>query len=107
MLLYMHLSATNIDEQQALMTAHREGDFNTKLALHEKYYSATSAALIEHVDSIIETVDEVIKKSDAHEVYVKNEHPRLPLIHRHNQFVRETFMNVRNRYAPDWQFYSY
>ena len=36
--LYLHLGAINPDEQYALMTAHREGDFNTKLALHEKYY---------------------------------------------------------------------
>ena len=82
------------------MTAHREGDFNTKLALHEKYYSATSAALLEHVDGILEEIDKVIKKSEAHPIYIKNEHRRLPLIHRHNQFVRETFANVRSRYSP-------
>mmetsp|Transcript_15151 Transcript_15151/g.24456 ORF Transcript_15151/g.24456 Transcript_15151/m.24456 type:complete len:143 (+) Transcript_15151:120-548(+) len=89
------------------MRAHREGDYNTKLALHEKYYPATSAALLEHVDSFILEIDEVIKKSEVHPVYIKNEHPRLPLIHRHNQFVRETFANVRSRYSPDpevnWQ----
>lgn len=80
------------------MRAHRDGDFDTKVALHEKYYQATSAALLEHVDSIIEEIDYVIKKSTAHPVYIKHEHPRLPLIHRHNQFVRETFSNVRSRY---------
>jgi len=100
--LYTHLSSTNnMDDQQALMRAHRDGDFETKLALHEKYYPATSAALLEHVDGIIEEIDQVIKKSDAHPVYIKNEHRRLPLIQRHNQFVRETFSNVRNRYSPD------
>lgn len=81
------------------MTAHRSGDFNTKLALHEKYYSETSAALMEHVNSIIEEVDKVIEKSRAHPVYIKNEHPRLPLIQRHNEFVRETFDRVRRRYG--------
>lgn len=105
--LYTHLSSISIEEQQTLMRAHREGDYNTKLALHEKYYHATSAALLEHVDSFIEDIDKVIKKSDAHPVYIKNEHPRLPLIHRHNQFVRETFSNVRSRYSPEpevnWQ----
>lgn len=105
--LYQHLSSINIDEQQALMKAHREGDHNTKLALHETYYPATSAALLEHVDSFIGEVDKVIKKSEAHPVYVKNEHRRLPLIHKHNQFVKETFQNVRRRYTPDaevnWQ----
>ena len=81
------------------MTAHREGDFNTKLALHEKHYSATSTALLEHVDGILEEIDKVIKKSDAHPIYVKNEHRRLPLIHRHNEFVRETFQAVKDRYG--------
>lgn len=92
------------------MKAHREGDFNTKLALHEKYFSATSAAMLEHVDSILEEIDKVITKSDAHEIYIRNEHRRLPLIHRHNDFVRETFANVKSRYSPepsypaaDWQ----
>jgi hypothetical protein len=102
--LYLHLGDTNPDEQNLLMKAHREGDFDTKLALHEKYYSATSSALLEHVDSIIEEIDKVIEKSDAHPVYIKNEHPRLPLIHRHNKFVRETFANVRRRYSPEPQF---
>ena len=101
-LLYLHLSSTNIDEQQELMRATREGDFNSKLALHEKYYAATSAALLEHVDGILYEIDKVITKSDAHPTYIKNEHRRLPLIHRHNIFVLETFQNVRNRYSSEW-----
>ena len=108
--LYLHLGNINPEERDALMKAHREGDFNTKLALHEKYFSATSAAMLEHVDSILEEIDKVITKSDAHEIYIRNEHRRLPLIHRHNDFVRETFANVKSRYSPepsypaaDWQ----
>ncbi|KAL7529579.1 hypothetical protein ACHAXR_006344, partial [Thalassiosira sp. AJA248-18] len=100
--LYTHLTSTNnMDDQQALMKAHKESDYDRKLALHEKYYSATSAALLEHVDGIIADIDAVVKKSEAHPIYVKYEHPRLPLIHRHNEFVRETFSNVRSRYSPD------
>ena len=98
--LYQYLGSVNPSDQQALMAAHRAGEYNTKLALHEKYFSATSAALLDHVDNFIEEVDGVIRKSDAHPVYIKNEHRRLPLIHRHNLFVREVFQNVRSRYAP-------
>mmetsp|Transcript_4902 Transcript_4902/g.10748 ORF Transcript_4902/g.10748 Transcript_4902/m.10748 type:complete len:351 (+) Transcript_4902:61-1113(+) len=101
-LLYLHLSSTNLDEQQLLMNAHRQNDFQTKLALHEKHYSTTSAALLQHVDGILEEIDKVIRKSDAHPTYIKNEHRRLPLIHKHNKFVRETFDNVRARYAPEF-----
>jgi hypothetical protein len=86
------------------MDAHRSGDYETKLALHGRHYPATSAALLEHVDSLIEDVDRLIAKaetigaSDPSSVYIRNEHPRLPLVHRHNLFVRETFQNVRDRY---------
>lgn len=105
--LYQHLSMTNIDDQQALMQSHRQGDYETKLALHEKHYAATSSALLGHVDGFIRDIDKVIKKaetigvSDPNSIYIKCEHPRLPLIHRHNLFVRETFQNVRSRYSED------
>mmetsp|Transcript_200 Transcript_200/g.460 ORF Transcript_200/g.460 Transcript_200/m.460 type:complete len:540 (+) Transcript_200:83-1702(+) len=105
--LYQHLSSTNIDDQQALMWAHRTGDSETKLALHEKHYAATSAALLEHVDSFVDEIDRLIKKAetigvdDPNSIYVRYEHPRLPLIHRHNLFVRETFANVRSKYSED------
>ncbi|KAL9188859.1 hypothetical protein ACHAXT_011349 [Thalassiosira profunda] len=105
--LYTHLSATNLDDQQALMTAHRTGDYESKLALHEAYYVDTSAALLDHVDGFLEDIDKLIEKADTigvtdpNSVYIRFEHPRLPLIHRHNLFVRETFQNVRNRYSPD------
>merc|ERR1712032_539885 len=101
--LYTHLSSMNLDDRQALMIAHRSGDYDTKLALHNKYYTATSAALLEHVDGFIEDIDKLIGKADLNSVYIRNEHPRLPLIHSHNLFVRHTFQSVRDRYSPDPQ----
>lgn len=97
------------------MNAHRMGDYATKNALHERYYAATSAALLEHVDGFIDDIDKLIRKAetigvmDPNSVYIKYEHPRLPLIHRHNLFVRETFRAVRARYSdgsggsPNWR----
>ena len=64
--MYQHLSSANPDDQQALMTVHRAGDYATKLALHETHYAATSAALLTHVDGFLEEIDRVIRKSDAH-----------------------------------------
>ena len=84
------------------MTAHRTGDYSTKLALHEKYYSKTSSALLAHIDDFLEEIDKLIHKAetvgvhDPDSPYIKYEHPRLPLIHRHNLFVRETFQAVRD-----------
>jgi hypothetical protein len=105
--LYSYLSSVGADEDvRSLMDAHRSGDYETKMALHDRHYPSTSAALLEHVDSFIEDIDRLIAKaetigaSDPDSVYIRNEHPRLPLIHRHNLFVRETFQNVRDRYDP-------
>ncbi|KAL7537994.1 hypothetical protein ACHAXR_008217 [Thalassiosira sp. AJA248-18] len=105
--LYDCLNQESMDDQEALMNAHRTGNYDLKLALHEKWYEQTSAALLEHVDSFIEDMDKLIQKaetigvSDPNSIYIRNEHPRLPLIHRHNIFVRETFQAVRNRYSSD------
>ena len=98
--LYDALNSVNSNEQQALMNAHRTGDYATKQALHEKYYTQTSTALLEHIENFIEDIDKLIHKAetigvnDQNSPYIKYEHPRLPLIHRHNLFVRETFQAV-------------
>mmetsp|Transcript_5645 Transcript_5645/g.12834 ORF Transcript_5645/g.12834 Transcript_5645/m.12834 type:complete len:135 (+) Transcript_5645:589-993(+) len=95
------------EDQQMLMHAHRSGDSDVKLQLHEKYCEVTGGALLQHVDTFIEEIDQLIAKAetigvnDPNSPYIRNEHPRLPLIHRHNMFVRETFQNVRNRYSTD------
>ena len=44
---------------------------------------------------------ETIGVSDPNTPYIKWEHPRLPLIHKHNLFVKEVFQNVRNRYSSN------
>lgn len=106
--LYSYLSSINaINDICALMEAHRTADYDTKLALHTRYYPVTCAALLEHVTSFITDIDKLITKAEtigvsdgpSNSVYIRNEHPRLPLIHEHNLFVRETFLNVRDRYS--------
>jgi len=68
--LYQPLVNTDSDMQKAvdvqkLMAAHRSGDYEAKLALHEAYYPATSAALLAHVDGFIEDIDRLIKKAET------------------------------------------
>ena len=56
--LYSYLSSVGADEDvRSLMDAHRSGDYETKMALHDRHYPSTSAALLEHVDSFIEDID--------------------------------------------------
>lgn len=104
-LLYRHLDETgNTMDKQTLMNAHRSGDYDTKNALHQTYYPYTSNALMEHIDEFLETLDKLIKKSETignNEIYVKNEHPRLPLIMRHNNFIKNAFLQVKSLYSPN------
>lgn len=96
-LLYQHLSSTNIRDRRALMEAHQKGDYATKQMLHETYYSETSRLLLEHIDGFLEQLDKLSGKAEERQRDL-DDHPRLPLILSHNSFVRETFMTVRNRY---------
>ena len=95
-LLYQYLSSNNIRDRRALMEAHQSGDYQSKQALHERYYPYTSQALLDHIEDFIGQLDKLSMKGEDR---VRNidDHPRLPLILRHNQFVRDTFMMVRNR----------
>mmetsp|Transcript_22839 Transcript_22839/g.49413 ORF Transcript_22839/g.49413 Transcript_22839/m.49413 type:complete len:464 (-) Transcript_22839:188-1579(-) len=93
-LLYQHLSSTNIRDRRALMEAHKGEDHEAKQMLHERYYPDTSMALMQHIDGFIEQLDKLSAKTEGRSI---EEHPRLPLIWKHNQFVRDTFMTVRSK----------
>ncbi|KAL3799132.1 hypothetical protein HJC23_002260 [Cyclotella cryptica] len=104
-LLYRFLDQTNnVMEKQTLMNAFRNEDYDTKNMLHETYYPYTSAMLMEHIDNFLVELDKLQKKAETIgkvEVYVKNEHPRLPLIMRHNEFIKDAFLKVKSMYSPD------
>ena len=90
-MLYQTLEA-NKSDQQAFYEAHMNGDADTKAAIHQHYFSETAGALKKHVDTFLEQLDELSAKADGKDVY---EHPRLPLILRHNEFVKQTFLAVK------------
>lgn len=92
-LLYQLLES-NPDEQQAFYQAHMNDDFETKDAIHSQYYEQTSAALINHIDTFLQSLDELSEKAAGRDL---NVHPRLPLIQKHNEFVKNTFLTVRDR----------
>jgi len=93
-LLFQHLSSTKIGDKRALMEAHRTGDYATKQMLHEKYFANTSAALLEHIESFLEQLDKLSEKACDRQRDL-GDHPRLPLILAHNDFVKQTFLTVR------------
>jgi len=93
-LLYDELGkAGNYQEQAAFYQAHCSGDEGTKAGYHQQYFARTLGALRSHVDYVLGELDELATwqatKLDA------GRHPRLPLIVRHNEFVRNTFEMVR------------
>mmetsp|Transcript_20394 Transcript_20394/g.49055 ORF Transcript_20394/g.49055 Transcript_20394/m.49055 type:complete len:478 (+) Transcript_20394:190-1623(+) len=86
-----------IGDRRELMEAHKKEDYDTKAWLHERYYPDTSGALLNHIDEFIEQLDKLSGKAEDRSRNV-GDHPRLPLILKHNQFVRDTFLTVRNNY---------
>jgi len=90
-LLYMNL-ANDPGQQQAFYDAHTNGDYDIKQQYHSHYFSETLASLQNHVDTFLSSLDELEAKTEGRSV---EEHPRLPLITGHNEFVRETFLRVK------------
>ena len=77
--------------RQAFYEAHMNGDENTKAQIHEQFRYETLSDIKSHVDAFLESLDLLEQKSWGKD---PAEHPRLPLILRHNNFVKETFTKV-------------
>lgn len=88
-----HNLANNRDVQQQFYEAHMNGDLETKNAIHQEYFYQTATSLKEHVDQFLAQLDELAKRAEGKDIA---QHPRLPLIIAHNDFVRSTFMNVKS-----------
>ena len=80
--------------------AHVSGDFDTKHSMHEQYYHRTMTRLIEHVDEFLASLDELERIANYGAREAIGRYPRLPLILRHNEFVRRIFLAVRAKQAP-------
>ena len=91
--LYQHL-ASKRDIQQAFYNAHMQGDQATKAAIHQEYMQDTCASLQSHVNTFLKQLDELSNKAKGKDL---QEHPRLPLIMQHNEFVKSTFLTVKSQ----------
>ena len=78
--------------QRAFYQAYMNGDEGTKNAIHQQYFPMTSRVIQIHVNSFIEQLDQLLDEAARKDI---NEHPRIPLIIEHNEFVKKTFMNVK------------
>mmetsp|Transcript_16723 Transcript_16723/g.16158 ORF Transcript_16723/g.16158 Transcript_16723/m.16158 type:complete len:438 (-) Transcript_16723:169-1482(-) len=93
-LLYQNLGESNRQAQNDLYQAHITGDYATKQSIHQQHYPETLASLQRHLDTFLNQLDELSSKGVGMDY---NTHPRLPLILRHNEFVKETFMTVKSQ----------
>ena len=93
-LLFELLGEANPSDQQALYNAHMSGNAETKQGIHQHYFPQTLYALQHHVDSFLRDLDKLDERMRGSNDVI---HPRLPLLRRHNEFVRETFLTVKAR----------
>ena len=89
----------NPEDQQAFYHAHMTGDEATNQNYHQEYFPETLMVLQNHVDYLVNELDEAYIRMEDHSVLASmdegdvedknsNSHPRLPLISRHNNTVR-------------------
>ena len=93
-LLYQVLGEINPMDQQTFYQAHMNGEYEMKQTFHSQYFAQTLAKLQNHVDNFLEELDELMAKIDSSDQTI---HPRLPLLLKHNEFVKQTFMTVKAR----------
>merc|ERR1712151_1450421 len=96
-LLYAKELKNDMETKRAFYDAHVRGDAEPKNAMHNQCMGQTANELKMHVDAFLEQLTVLTGKADDKNW---NEHPRLPLILRHNEFVRTTFEKVKLRVNP-------
>ena len=90
--LYSILKMNDPDQANAFYQAVMGGDEDTKAQYHGSYWEYTKDELCKHVDG---TLKDLSKWSAKAQSYDLNTHPRVPLILHHNEFVKQTFWNVK------------
>jgi len=89
--LYSVLSA-DPNLQQQFYQAHMNGDEGTKQQFHQQYFEYTKEALQNHVNGMLKELDQL---QDDVRTKDPNRYPRLPVIMKHNEFVKESFLRVK------------
>lgn len=95
--LYSKVLANKPDVRQHFYEAHMSENAELKAAIHQEFMLETASEIQSHVDTFLKQLDELSAKGEGKDI---NEHPRLPLILRHNEFVKQTFLNVKANLDP-------
>jgi hypothetical protein len=82
------------DIQGVFYNAHMTGDQNSKMRIQRQYLLETCTSLKLHVDGVIRELQVLKQRIDQEDM---SQHPRLPMIRRHNECVMDTFSKVKIR----------
>jgi len=92
-LFLMLLEEADTTVQQQFYNSHMQGDVDTKAQIHQYYMPQTCERLMKHVDEVLRELEKCEKTMDAGGMGLV--HKNLPMIRRHNDFVRQTFTKVK------------
>jgi len=92
-MLYSTLEGIDPSAQQQFYDAHMRGDAQTKAQLHQMYLAYTCSGLLQHVEETLSELADCESQMDQGGMGLA--HKNLPMIRRHNDFVRQTFSKVR------------
>jgi len=95
--LYAKVLKNQPDVQRQFYDAHMSGNAEMKQAIHNQFSFDTITVLKTHVDTFLKSLDDLCAKTEGKDT---DQHPRLPLILNHNQFVRNTFLTVKQQLDP-------
>jgi SET domain len=92
LLLYSILKENDPGLQRQFYQAVTSGDEATKNQFHQQYFQYTLEALKNHVDSTLRDLDSLSIKALGKD---PSTHPRIPVILKHNDFNKSTFLKVK------------
>jgi len=92
-MLYLNLGKSDRNMQRQFYQAHMNGDGQTKAAIHQQYSSQTVFSLLAHVSEVLDEIDDCQDRMDQGGMGLQ--HENLPIIRRHNEFVRQVFAKVQ------------
>lgn len=84
--------ATDPNLQQGFYQACMSGDTETKNSYHQQYFPYSLEALQKHVDKTLKVLGTLSARANS---YDRSTHPRIPVILKHNKFVKSTFLRVK------------
>lgn len=96
-------SAETGEIKKQFYEAHMNGDEATKAQIHEQFRYEVMKEILDHCNTFLKSLEALEKKSEGKSF---DQHPRLPVILQHNEWVKQTFLKVKSNVEPLVQQYE-